>query len=76
MSHITRILRTAVPITPFRIANQTVIPLVIMGLGCHRNWATAQTAHEEFIGMMLVIAVAMLWAMFFGWVLPQSEAAK
>ena len=73
MSWIKNLLLTEVPLWPFRAANFVIVPLAIMIGGCLRVWATAQTPFEEFSGVVLVIAVALLWILCFGFVLPPKQ---
>lgn len=79
MGSIRSILRTEIPLWPFEWANLCVVPLAIMFAGCYRTWSTAASPFEEFAGVMLAISLALLWAIFFGSVLPsrrEREAAR
>lgn len=68
-----KLLQTEIPRWPFKAANIAIVPIGIMIAGCCRVWATANTPFEEFSGVLLVIAVALLWAICFGVVLVASE---
>ena len=66
MANLEKLMQVNVPTWPFRIMNRCIIPLVIIGGGSWRVWQTAQTPFEEFAGVLLVMAAALLWAIGFG----------
>ena len=52
--------------------NYVVVPLWFMFAGLHKAWATATTPFEEFVGTILAVGFALLWAIFVS-VLPKRR---
>ena len=73
MSRIRALMNAEISTRPFEIANRVLVPLAIMGLGSYRVWLTARSPYEEFVGVMLMIALGLLWSIFFGYVAPQPS---
>ena len=72
MSTVKQILSSSVPIWPFDLANRVLIPIAIMAFGMWRTWSTAQTPFEQTVGLLLSIAVALMWGTYFAVASPHN----
>ena len=49
-----------------RWINLVVVPVLLIGAGTYRLYATATTPFEEFLGTLVVVNTALLWGLCFG----------